>query len=82
MKDLIKPAKESKEQVYNKFHPIRAKNFGLGLNMGIKLSNLTEISRLTKPAGISASAMRLALSSGQMKPSEVLEEYIANIDLY
>ena len=50
--------------------------------MGINLSNLTEISGLTKPTGYSASAMKLALSSRQMKPSEVLEECIANIDLY
>ena len=50
--------------------------------MGINLSNLTEISGLTKPTGYSASEMKLALSSRQMKPSEVLEECIANIDLY
>jgi len=50
--------------------------------MGINLSNLTEISGLTKPTGYSASGMKLALSSRQMKPSEVLEECIANIDLY
>ena len=50
--------------------------------MGINLSNLTEISGLTKPTGYSASGMKLALSSRQMKPSEVLEECITNIDLY
>ena len=50
--------------------------------MGIKLSNLTETSGLTRPTGTSASGMKLALSSGKMKPSEVLEECIANIGLY
>ena len=44
--------------------------------MGIKLSNLTETSGLTRPTGTSASGMKLALSSGKMKPSEVLEECI------
>ena len=50
--------------------------------MGINLSKLTKISGLTKPTGYSASEIKLALSSRQMKPSEVLEECIANIDLY
>ena len=50
--------------------------------MGIKLSNLTETSGLTRPTGTSASGMKLALSSGKMKPSEVLEECIENIGLY
>ena len=50
--------------------------------MGIKLSNLTETSGLTRPTGASASGMKLVLSSGKMKPSEVLEECIENIGLY
>ena len=50
--------------------------------MGIKLSNLTETSGLTRPTGTRASGMKLALSSGKMKPSEVLEECIENIGLY
>ena len=50
--------------------------------MGINLSKLTKISGLTKPTGYSASEIKLALSSRKMKPSEVLEECIANIDLY
>ena len=33
--------------------------------MGIKLSNLTETSGLTRPTGTSASGMKLALSSGK-----------------
>ena len=41
--------------------------------MEIKLSNLTEINGLTKPTGTSALGMKLALSSGKMKPSEVLK---------
>ena len=50
--------------------------------MGINFSNLTKISGLTKPIGYSASEIKLDLSSRQMKPSEVLEQCIANIDLY
>ena len=50
--------------------------------METKFSNLIQINRSSKPNSISASAMRSAFASRQLKPSEVLEECVANIDLY